>query len=85
MDQFYIKLTPTLIPFVNKFRETFNVRFKRPIDRSYNYIEYQEFKGHLELTGSQSNPLLDLISKEEFIRFYNEKMGINQSTTYELW
>lgn len=88
MKEFTLKITKDNIDLINNFRKEFNEeKYKLPIEEGYFFVEckmlynYSKFPQLFGRTGIGPYPE---ISTEEFIKFYNEKMNINQSI-YELW
>lgn len=85
MEPFTVKINPTILPYINNFRLVFNTNFKDfHNEREYPYAEYNYYKEKIQLYGAK-NVACKPITDKEFIKFYNEKMGINQSKSYELW
>lgn len=89
MEKFSLRITEYNIDLIDTFRRNLNKTFKDSVKDSvkgdtFTHVDYGEYDGSLELWGTGS-PRSKEITTEEFIRFYNEKMGINQSIIHELW
>jgi hypothetical protein len=83
MKDFTIEVNEDTRELINNLRKKFNPYLFRNSITS-RYAKFMPSCGDNGIYGIGYVNTVE-ISTEEFLKFYNEKMGINQSINYEVW